>query len=641
MTESSNHGPDSFTFTVADGQSESPPAVVEIFVNPVNDMPVVQAQSVSVNEDEPLPVHLAASDVEGDPLAYVVTPPARGTLAGTPPELVYRPFSNYHGPDSFTYRVSDGALTSAVATVSIMVLPVNDPPVADAKNLSLDEDTALLLTLTGTDLDGDALTFLTTLPAHGALAGVPPNLIYRPTTNYHGPDSFTFTVSDGRAISPPIVVAITVRPVNDPPTAPAQFVVVSEDTTLPLTLTGADVDGDALVFLVAPPGRGWLSGVAPNVVYHAPANYFGEDSFTFRASDGRATSAVATVQILILSVNDAPTADAQSLSVNEDTSLPITLTGADAEGDALMFLVSPPAHGTLAGAAPNLVYRPATNYHGPDSFTFTASDGLAESLPGTVTLTVVPVNDAPVADASATPRLKVISPNNTNAPVVLDGSRSFDVDHDALRCSWFETGATSPLATGLVVAVRLAVGAHPVQLRASDGVLWGTNTLTVTIITPGHAVGELIAQVNALGLTDKKKRPLVALLEQAGKEFGRRKFTDGVKHLGNFQQQVQAQLAPANPAGAAALIAGAQAIIDVFAGTGPRPRLQSVACSPGQAVKVRFAGTPGQIYLVQASSDLLRWETVGRVADGEAGDFEWVEPNPSAGACRFYRVVSP
>src|SRR5207247_3677051 len=124
------NGPDSFTFHVTDGRIASAEASISINVRPVNDAPVTQSQSVSVNEDTSIAITLAASDVEGDPLTYSVTLPAHGTLTGVAPNLTYLGHTNYFGPDSFTFKVNDGQLDSELATVSISVAPVNDPPVA-------------------------------------------------------------------------------------------------------------------------------------------------------------------------------------------------------------------------------------------------------------------------------------------------------------------------------------------------------------------------------------------------------------------------------------------------------------------------------------------------------------------------------
>src|SRR5439155_704471 len=107
-----------------------------------------------------------------------------------------------------------GKVDRAVATVSITVTPVNDPPVANNQSVTTPEDTPKTITLTGSDLDGDSLTFsIVTQPAHGTLSGTAPNLTYTPATNYIGPDSFTFKVNDGKVDSAVATVSITVTPV--------------------------------------------------------------------------------------------------------------------------------------------------------------------------------------------------------------------------------------------------------------------------------------------------------------------------------------------------------------------------------------------------------------------------------------------
>ncbi len=102
--------------------------------------------------------------------------------------------------------------------------------------------------------------------------------------------------------------------------------------------------------------------------------------------------------------NTAPTANAQNLSVVEDTSLSITLSGTDPDGDSLSYTASNPAHGTLTGIAPNLSYTPNADYTGSDSFTFTVNDGTVDSAAATVSITVTAgtvVNNAPSASAQS------------------------------------------------------------------------------------------------------------------------------------------------------------------------------------------------------------------------------------------------
>ncbi len=115
---------------------------------------------------------------------------------------------------------------TADATLTWTAAPVNQPPVATAATLTTPQDTALPVTLKGTDPESDALTYaVATQPAHGTLSGSGADRTYTPAAGYHGPDSFTFTVSDATHSSAPATITINVErvtppPVNQPPTAP-------------------------------------------------------------------------------------------------------------------------------------------------------------------------------------------------------------------------------------------------------------------------------------------------------------------------------------------------------------------------------------------------------------------------------------
>src|SRR5262249_49681204 len=136
------------------------------------------------------------------------------------------------------------------------------------------------------------------------------------------------------------------------------------------------------------------------------ANYNGPDSFTYKANDGGLDSNVATVSLTVNNVDDAPVAGNDSYTLAEDGVLVVAANGvlandSDAEGDALgAILVSGPVHGTLTPHADgSFAYTPNANYNGSDSFTYKANDGSLDSNVATVTLTITPVNDAPVVDA--------------------------------------------------------------------------------------------------------------------------------------------------------------------------------------------------------------------------------------------------
>ncbi len=182
------------------------------------------------------------------------------------------------------------------------------------------------------------------------------------------------------------------RPVADP-----QELSLPEDTPTPILLTGSDPNNDPLTFRVTiPPAHGVLSGEPPALVYTPAANYTGPDSFTFVANDGTGDSEAATVSLTVTAVNDAPSANDQSVSLAEDTPTLLQLLGSDPEGSSLTYrITSAPAHGTLDGAPPALVYTPAANYAGPDSFTFVANDGALDSAAATMSIQVTAVNNDP------------------------------------------------------------------------------------------------------------------------------------------------------------------------------------------------------------------------------------------------------
>ena len=282
----------------------------------VGNAPVADDQAVSTDEDTPVAITLTASDVDGDNLSYTIVNSSEfGTLSGTAPDVTYTPDPDYNGSDSFTFKANDGQADSNIATVSVIVNSVNDPPVADDQAVSTDEDTLVAITLTASDVDGDSLTYsVMSDPSHGTLSGTAPDVTYTPDPDYTGPDSFTFQANDGQADSNIATVSITVTPVNNAPVADDQAVSTDEDTPVAITLTASDVDGDLLTYsVVSDPSHGTLSGTAPDVTYTPDPGYNGSDSFTFKANDGQADSNTATVSITVTALG--PTAQLESGSV--------------------------------------------------------------------------------------------------------------------------------------------------------------------------------------------------------------------------------------------------------------------------------------------------------------------------------------
>jgi len=234
-------------------------------------------------------------------------------------------------------------------------------------------------------------------PLHGTATSHPDGTItYTPAANYDGADSFTYTISDGHGGTATGTVSVTITAVNDAPTASDQAATTDEDTAKVITLSATDVEGSPLTYaIVSGPAHGTLSGTAPALTYTPAANYNGPDSFTFKANDGSLDSNVATVTIAVTAVNDAPVANADTLSATEDTQVifnAVQLLGndTDVDGDPLSIAsVTSGAGGTaVLNANGTVTFTPNANFNGAASFTYKAFDGTVQSNSATVTVNV-------------------------------------------------------------------------------------------------------------------------------------------------------------------------------------------------------------------------------------------------------------
>ena len=460
----------------------------------------------SVPEDAALNLTLQGTDPDGNALQFfVVGPPPAGVLTGTAPQLTYTPPANFHGTDSFTFMVNDGTDDSVPSTVLINVTPVNDAPLATSQSVTTAEDTQIPITVGGTDVDADSLSFSVLAgPIHGTLTGTAPNLIYSPAANFTGADSFTFCANDGTANSAPATVFMTVTAVNDVPVAQSKSVTTAENKSLPITLTGTDVDGDPLTFtLLSGPANGTIGGAPPNLIYQAATGFTGSETITFRVNDGHADSEPATVYINVTAGNAPPIALSKSLTAVEDSPLPVMLTGTDVEGSPLTFTVlSGPANGVLVGTAPNLTYQPAANFNGNDAFTFRVNDGLANSPIATVSITVTPVNDSPLATSQS-----VTTVEDSQIPITVGGT---DVDAENLSFSVLAGpihGTLTGTAPNLIYSPAANfTGADSFSFCANDGT---ANSAPATVFMTVTAVNDVpVAQSKSVTTAENKSLPI-------------------------------------------------------------------------------------------------------------------------------------
>ncbi|MDP3926464.1 MAG: Ig-like domain-containing protein, partial [Hydrogenophaga sp.] len=377
---------------------------------------VATDDTAQVDEDGEVDIDVIGND-EGANRAGVevvlVGVPAHGSVQRLANgQLRYKPDANWHGEDRFTYRLKEGmaqgSMESELATVTIVVTPVNDAPTIEPRTLTLLEDGEQVIDfLVGvSDVDGDALTVaIVNGPQHGTLEQqADGTFVYRPSADYHGFDAISFTVSDG-TVNVPATLALVIESVNDAPTIAPRTLTLQEDGEQVIDfLTGvSDVDGDALaVTIVSGPQHGTLNQQADGTFVYRPAtNYHGNDAISFSVSDGT-VDVSATLALVVKSVNDAPVIESRTLTLLEDGEQVIDfLVGvSDVDGDTLtVTIVNGPQHGTLEQQADGtFVYRPAPNYHGNDAISFSVSDGTVD-VPATLALVIESVNDAPVVPA--------------------------------------------------------------------------------------------------------------------------------------------------------------------------------------------------------------------------------------------------
>ncbi len=297
-------GTETLNVTVDDGQGGTASSIIGITVNAVNDAPIATGGTVATDEEQQVGFQLGGADVEGGPLTYTVdeAPPAEnGTLAcDSTGACTFDPADDVTGEQLIAYTVSDGSLTSS-GVFTVIVGPVNDPPVADDSTVTTPEDEAADIPLGATDTEGDALTYsVVSPPSHGDLVCEDAGCVYTPASNFNGTDAFTWAANDGTAGSNNATVSITVDPVNDAPSALDVAQTTDEDIVANVALLATDVDGDPLAYSVdSAPAHGSVT-VAGAVATYTPAlNYIGTDSFTYRVTDPSGASSVATVTMIV------------------------------------------------------------------------------------------------------------------------------------------------------------------------------------------------------------------------------------------------------------------------------------------------------------------------------------------------------
>ncbi|MCK5920496.1 MAG: tandem-95 repeat protein, partial [Methylococcales bacterium] len=409
-----------------------------------NTAPVASAVGpVTVAQNSSVLIGLSATDADGDLLTFSVSQPSHGVVTGSTSaagvSVTYTPEPDYSGNDSFTFVVSDGLDVSSPVTIDITIsAPANTAPVALAAGpiTTAHNAESVPITLTGTDSENDSLTYLATAPSNGTLSSLggdtPGAVTYTPNANFTGDDSFTFTVSDGVAISAAQTVGITVStPANIAPTA--SFTSLTSDLQVTFTSTSTDSDGSIEAY-EWDFGDGTSKGAGATTTHTYPAGNY-TASLVVTDDKGETSKNLATAQITAIAASPPSVA---KIAVNPGLEVPevteVTLDGSASTGEGTLvydWIQNPndKAQVTLPTDIAQVTFiAPKVGLAGMDlNFTLTVTDSNSSQSKANVKITVnnnPALNVTPLANAGSVP------PVDQGNEVILRGENSSDEDGD-------------------------------------------------------------------------------------------------------------------------------------------------------------------------------------------------------------------
>ncbi|MEZ8374292.1 tandem-95 repeat protein [Vibrio cyclitrophicus] len=422
------NGEVSLDVVVVDEDDAAVSTTAGITVLEVNDPPVAGPTSYTVDEDSVLTfnetqVLLNASDIEGDVQLVEINydgPDGIFSINGDG-TCSFAPNENFNGQVQLDVTIQDEDGAQVDTHITVDVLPINDVPVSGDLAYSVEEDGSITLSQEqllsqANDVDGDDLTASNLMVDGDATvtANDDGSFTITPDANFNGDIDLTFDINDG--VDTLVATAdLTVNPVNDLPQPQDQAFSIGEDGVLNFTdedlLTGAtDIDGDDLsVEGVTYTGAdGVLTDNGDGSYSFAPnENFNGDVNFSFDVSDGTDT-VQANIDVSVTPENDPPVAGSTSYTVHEDNSITISdeqllANSSDIEGEVAIDSVAyTGADGVLEdNGNGTYTFSPNENFNGEVSLDVVVTDEEGATEATTAGISVLEVNDPPVAGSTS------------------------------------------------------------------------------------------------------------------------------------------------------------------------------------------------------------------------------------------------
>ncbi|WP_040395410.1 Ig-like domain-containing protein, partial [Catenovulum agarivorans] len=437
------NGSDSFDYQIAQADITAQ-ATVTITVNPINDIPRLQADNYSMDKGELLSVLAPGvlandSEVDGESLTVtLITPPTQGSVTlNSDGGFSYQANDVFVGNISFIYAATDTAGTSAQQTVSINVKDINLPPIVSNGNFVTIEEQSISISLANLaqDPEGDSLTYVIETDAQNGQTSIEASILkYQPATNFFGSDQIIFSVSDGVNDKVHGQIDLSISAVNDVPVFTQTSFEVDEDSNKEIILADfvQDAEQDSVSYLIQQaPQFGQASILNGTLSYTPNLNFSGLDTVTLTLTDSQGGSSQVTIQFAVAIENDPPEFNVETWTGDEDVTLSIDLTEFvnDPDGDDLTFtLLAAALNGQTSLNANTLIFVPNPEFSGEDKVQLQVSDGLLTDS-AEFSILIQAVNDAPIAQ-------NALANINSNTSALIDLSLyASDVENDNLSYS--------------------------------------------------------------------------------------------------------------------------------------------------------------------------------------------------------------
>lgn len=475
-------GTDTFTFLATDASGDAIAGTATVTVTAVNDPPVAPSVSTTIDEDSVADITPAVTDPDtGDAVTLsVATPPATGSVSVSGGTLTFTPDPAVSGSRvvRFTYRATDDAATgflSDTGTVTVTVTDTNHAPTFAAAyaTTATGVPTDVFPTVIDPDHDTEFTFAVVDMPDNGTVSLQAGGFFYTPNPGFSGEDTFTFDVTDlgGAALPAPATATVNVGTANGAPTDVVGDITTDEDTPAYVTPIVSDPNAlDTHTFVVvSDPDHGTAVG-GSGLGYTPDADYNGADTFTFRVLDAGGAFLQKTANVTVNPVNDDPVTSDASATFMEDVGGEITpaVTDPDAGDTYTVAANGPTPNATVVPSADGqrLVFTPDADFSGTVVFAFTVTDALGASDGAVATVTVTPVNDAPVVGDLAVTTLPDTATSNLLVQDVLTDPDPGDTHTLTI------TGAP---ANGTAAVSGLRITYTP------DAGFFGVDTLTYTV----------------------------------------------------------------------------------------------------------------------------------------------------------------